>query len=135
MKLTSPNRSRPTEHSPVIQRPWKRWVTASRPAFKVSQALKGRVSQRLYIIGVDGIKNLLFQRLKRGNRSVFQRLSMQPILNSLRASGLSPATFAGGPIAALNASLDGERKPWMRSPMRSRRGRAWRSISTCARRH
>ncbi|HEY8007727.1 MAG TPA: terminase gpA endonuclease subunit [Methylocella sp.] len=38
----------------------------SRPAFKVSQVLKGRASQRLYIVGVDGIKSLLFQRLKRG---------------------------------------------------------------------
>jgi hypothetical protein len=28
--------------------------------------LKGRASQRLYIVGVDSIKSLLFQRLKRG---------------------------------------------------------------------
>jgi phage terminase large subunit GpA-like protein len=38
----------------------------SRPAFKVSQVLKGRASQRLYIVGVDALKCLLFQRLKRG---------------------------------------------------------------------
>jgi phage terminase large subunit GpA-like protein len=38
----------------------------ARPAFKASAALKGRASQRLYIVGVDSLKSLLFQRLKRG---------------------------------------------------------------------
>ena len=38
----------------------------ARPAFRVSQTLKGRGSQRLYLVGVDGLKSLLFERLKRG---------------------------------------------------------------------
>jgi phage terminase large subunit GpA-like protein len=38
----------------------------ARPAFRVSQTLKGRGAQRLYLIGVDGLKSLLFERLKRG---------------------------------------------------------------------
>jgi phage terminase large subunit GpA-like protein len=38
----------------------------SRPAFKQSAALRSRASQRLYIIGVDSIKSVLFSRLKRG---------------------------------------------------------------------
>lgn len=51
---------------------WNRRVFATkgaagfaRPAFKQSAALKGRASQRLYIIGVDAIKSILFQRLQR----------------------------------------------------------------------
>jgi phage terminase large subunit GpA-like protein len=51
---------------------WNRRVFATkgtagfaRPAFKQSAALKGQASQRLYIIGVDAIKSILFQRLQR----------------------------------------------------------------------
>ncbi len=37
-----------------------------RPAFKQSAALRSRGAQRLYLVGVDSVKSLLFQRLKRG---------------------------------------------------------------------
>jgi phage terminase large subunit GpA-like protein len=64
----------------------------SRPAFKASQALKGRASQRLYIVGVDGIKSLLFQRLKRGQSirfsssldgSYFEQLCSERLITKL----------------------------------------------------
>jgi phage terminase large subunit GpA-like protein len=52
---------------------WNRRIFATkgaagfaRPAFKQSAALKGRLSQRLYIIGVDSIKSVLFAKLQRG---------------------------------------------------------------------
>jgi phage terminase large subunit GpA-like protein len=52
---------------------WNRRVFATkgaagfaRPAFKQSAALKGRATQRLYIIGVDSIKSVLFAKLQRG---------------------------------------------------------------------
>jgi phage terminase large subunit GpA-like protein len=38
----------------------------ARPAFKASANLKSRGAQRLYLLGVDGLKSLIFERLKRG---------------------------------------------------------------------
>jgi phage terminase large subunit GpA-like protein len=42
-----------------------------RPAFKASQSLKSRGSERLYIVGVDSLKLLLFERLKRSSQIRF----------------------------------------------------------------
>jgi hypothetical protein len=47
----------------------------ARPAFKQGAALKGRATQRLYIIGVDAIKSILFQRLQRGQTIRFSNNS------------------------------------------------------------
>jgi phage terminase large subunit GpA-like protein len=43
----------------------------ARPAFKQSAALRSRGSQRLFIIGVDAIKALLFARLRKGQTIKF----------------------------------------------------------------
>ena len=60
-------------------------LPASRgPRSKVSQVLKGRASQRLYICGVDALKSLLFQRLKRGQSSAFRTRWTPAILKCSR---------------------------------------------------
>jgi phage terminase large subunit GpA-like protein len=51
----------------------------ARPAFKVSQTLKSRGSERLYLIGVDSLKSVIFERLKRGQSIKFHRAWTRPI--------------------------------------------------------
>lgn len=48
-----------------------------KPAFKLSTGLRSRGAQRLYLVGVDGLKSLLFERLKRG-RSVRFSSGLEP---------------------------------------------------------
>jgi phage terminase large subunit GpA-like protein len=70
----------------------------SRPAFKASQTLKGRASQRLYIVGVDSIKSLLFQRLKRGQSIRFSHLLDSSYFEQLASERLVTKFSRGRPI-------------------------------------
>jgi phage terminase large subunit GpA-like protein len=55
----------------------------ARPAFRISQTLKGRGAQRLYLVGIEGLKSLLFERLKRGQSVRFSNTLEQDYFEQL----------------------------------------------------
>ena len=101
----------------------------ARPAFKVSQTLKSRGSERLYLLGVDSLKSVIFERLKRGQSIKFSTSSTPAILSNWRASGLLRNSAKGVRSKCSRSFPAGEMRLWIASWEITASGRAWRSIS------
>jgi phage terminase large subunit GpA-like protein len=70
----------------------------SRPAFQKSSGLRSRGSQRLYLIGSDSIKSILFARLRRGQTIKFSH-ELPPIyFEQLSSERLITKMSRGKPI-------------------------------------
>jgi phage terminase large subunit GpA-like protein len=98
----------------------------ARPAFKASAALKGRASQRLYIVGVDSIKSLLFQRLKRGQSIRFSNSLDASYFEQLASEKLVTRYLRGRPERRFERVVGRRAETWTHSFTRRRPAMAWR---------
>jgi phage terminase large subunit GpA-like protein len=94
----------------------------ARPAFKASAALRGRESQRLYIVGVDSIKSLLFQRLKRGQSIRFSNTLDGSYFEQLASERLVTRYLRGRPERRFER-IPGRRAETLDAPPRITRSR------------
>jgi phage terminase large subunit GpA-like protein len=69
-----------------------------RPAFKQSAGLRSRGSQRLYIVGVDSLKLLIFERLRRSQHIRFSRDLDLSYFEQLAAERLVVKFSRGRPV-------------------------------------
>jgi hypothetical protein len=107
----------------------------ARPAFKVSQTLKSRGSERLYLIGVDSLKSLIFERLKRGQAIKFSNTLEATYFEQLASERLVTKFSRGRPVKMFEV-IPGRRNETLDTLVGNHGvpGRAWRSTSPCARR-
>jgi phage terminase large subunit GpA-like protein len=70
----------------------------ARPAFKVSQTLKSRGSERLYLLGVDSLKSLIVERLKRGQTIRFSNTLDATYFEGIASERLVTKFSRGRPV-------------------------------------
>jgi phage terminase large subunit GpA-like protein len=69
----------------------------ARPAFKASAALKNR-SEKLYLLGVDSLKSIIFERLKRGQSIKFSDSLDASYFEGIASERLTTKFSRGRPV-------------------------------------
>ncbi len=92
-----------------------RWVFAckgvpgfARRAFQASATLKSRPSEKLYLLGVDGLKSTIFERLKRGQSIKFSN-TLGPEYFEMLASERLVEKFSRGRRVKMFEPIPGRR--------------------------
>jgi phage terminase large subunit GpA-like protein len=80
----------------------------SRPAFQKSSGLRSRGAQRLYLIGVDSIKSILFSRLRKGQTIKFSD-TLEPVYFEQLASEKLITKFSRGRPIKMFERIPGRR--------------------------
>jgi phage terminase large subunit GpA-like protein len=107
----------------------------ARPAFKVSQTLKIRGSERLYLLGVDSLKAVIFERLKRGQSIKFSDTLDATYFEQLASERLVTKFSRGARSRCSSPFPAGETRRWIVSWETMASGKDSRSTSPRARQH